>query len=110
MVLTLGFPSGFAQLHHARVRIVADHAVDDHVLVLEEFFILLVVLDEAVFGVDRFHAVTTVAFAAQRAAVIDHHLHAGRIGHVLAAGTVASLALNAGFSPCAHDTEHIVLM
>ena len=107
-ILTLGAGGlyiGLAQLDDALVGVVADNAVQRDMLALKELLVLFVVLDKAALGVDPLGCPAQVALAALLRVAVDLHTHAVRVGNVHAARTVALLALDTGFSPCAYETR-----
>src|SRR3990170_5368045 len=101
---------GLAQLHNAFMRVVADDAIQHHVLALEQLLVLFVVFDEASLGVDRLDPPSAVTFAAQLGIAVDHHLHAWRVLNVQASGAMAGLTADSRFGPGADDSGQIVLV
>lgn len=67
----------FLELHHARVGVVAQNAVNDRMFALEQLFVLFVMLDEAVGGVDLSKVTPDMTLSARGRVPV--YLHA--IGH-----------------------------
>jgi hypothetical protein len=83
-----GLLTGLSQLHYTTVGVVANDAIDDYVFALKEFFILFMMLDKAIGGVDLFNRVAPVALATFFGIAVDFHFDSLGIADMQTAWTV----------------------
>lgn len=85
-------------------------ALEGEVFALEELLILLVVFDETTRGVDGFGSTAYMAFATLLGAAINLHGYTMRVADMVAAGSVAFLAADTWFGPCADEPFQVILV
>jgi hypothetical protein len=92
------------------MRVVTLHAIQDGVLALEQLFILLMVLDEAILGVDLFDRIAAVALATFLRITANLDARAIRVFGMQTAWPVTGLALDARLGPGTNDARQAILI
>jgi len=99
-----------AKLHDTHVRIVAQHAVDRHMLALEQLFILFMMPDKPATRIDGLHSTAAVACSTLFRVAINEHPDSPRILCMQASRTMTCFTSNTWLGPGSHNTRKTVLM
>jgi hypothetical protein len=96
-------------LDNSSVRIVAKHAVENHMLTLVKLFILFVVLNKSVLCIDGFDLIPAVARSAFFRVSRNLHRDTHGILDMQAAWTVTGFTFYPRLSPGPHNTRKLIL-
>jgi len=103
----LGF--SLAELDDTGVGVVAEYAIQDDVLALEQTAYVILVQDETILGFHLLLHIAQVALVAQGGISLHYHSDTARVGNVEAARAVTGFTLDAGLGPRTRKTWQVGL-